>query len=105
MKLASLREGRDGQLAVVSRDLQRIRAVPQVAQNLQVALEQWESISPALREAFEQLESGREPGEPLDPARLAAPLPRAYQWLDGSAYVNHVELVRNCGFPLGHILF
>ena len=94
MKLASLRGGRDGRLAVVSRDLKRVLAVPQLAPNLQLALECWDEISPALREVFEKLESGREQGEPLDPARLAAPLPRAYQWLDGSAYVNHVELVR-----------
>ncbi len=94
MKLASLRDGLDGRLAVVSRDLQRVLVVSQLAPNLQRALERWEEISPALREVFEELESGRESGEPLDPARLAAPLPRAYQWLDGSAYVNHVELVR-----------
>ena len=94
MKLASLRDGRDGRLAVVSRDLKRVLAVPEIALTLQLALERWEEISPALRDAFEKLESGHEKGEPLDPARLAAPLPRAYQWLDGSAYVNHVELVR-----------
>jgi len=94
LKLASLRDGRDGRLAVVSRDLKRVLAVPELALTLQLALEHWEEISPALCEVFDELESGREKGEPLDTARLAAPLPRAYQWLDGSAYVNHVELVR-----------
>jgi len=94
VKLASLRDGRDGRLVVVSRDLERALEVPQLAPNLQLALERWEEICPALREASEELESGREAGEPLDPTCLAAPLPRSYQWLDGSAYVNHVELVR-----------
>ncbi len=94
MKLASLRGGADGELVVVSRDLERALRVPKLATTLQAALEDWESISPLLIREFQDLESEPTAGFRLDPAELAAPLPRAYQWLDGSAYVNHVELVR-----------
>ena len=94
MKLASLRGGADGELVVVSRDLERAERVPTLAPNLQVALEGWANISPRLQEVSDRLESDPAAGFRLDPAQLAAPLPRAYQWLDGSAYVNHVELVR-----------
>ncbi|MGQ9369359.1 fumarylacetoacetate hydrolase family protein [Azospirillum sp. ST 5-10] len=96
MKLASLKEGgRDGTLVVVSRDLTRAVAVPQVAATLQAALDHWSATEPHLRAVAAALESG-EVGEtlPFDPAACTAPLPRAYQWCDGSAYVNHVELVR-----------
>jgi len=96
MKLATLkRGGRDGTLVVVDRTLTRCRAVPEVARTLQAALDDWESVAPRLRQAYEALNSGAfaDP-EPFDPAACHSPLPRAYQWADGSAYVNHVELVR-----------
>ncbi|WP_434387943.1 fumarylacetoacetate hydrolase family protein [Melittangium boletus] len=94
MKLASLKEGRDGRLVVVSRDLSRRADASAIAPTLQAALDDWERHAPALRALAERLESGALAGEPFDPTRCAAPLPRAYQWADGSAYVNHVELVR-----------
>ncbi|PWC56613.1 fumarylacetoacetate hydrolase family protein [Azospirillum sp. TSO22-1] len=96
MKLASLKAGgRDGTLVVVSRDLTRAVAVPEIAETLQSALDRWEETEPALRIIAERLEAGHGEGAvPFDPATCAAPLPRAYQWCDGSAYVNHVELVR-----------
>ncbi len=94
MKLGSLRSGGDGRLAVVSRDLARAVLVPEISPTLQAALENWEAVAPELQAAAEQLESNSAAGFALDPAALAAPLPRAFQWLDGSAYVNHVELVR-----------
>ena len=94
MKLASLREGRDGRLVVVSRDLGQAVAVPEVAATLQQALDNWSSAGPALQHAYEKLNAGELSGMPFDEGAVAAPLPRAYQWADGSAYVNHVELVR-----------
>jgi fumarylacetoacetate (FAA) hydrolase len=94
VKLASLRAGRDGALVVVSRDLARCARVPRIAPTLQAALDDWAALAPRLEAAAKQLESGELAAEPFDPARAAAPLPRAYQWADGSAYVNHVELVR-----------
>ena len=96
MKLASLkRGGRDGTLVVVSRDLSRCLAVPDIAPTLQAALDDWPTHAPRLDEASRRLNDGEAAGpEPFDPALCAAPLPRAYQWADGSAYVNHVELVR-----------
>jgi len=96
MKLASLKQGgRDGTLIVVSSDLTRAVAAHGVADTLQAALDGWAHMEPRLRALGDRLESGAA-GEAfaLDPAALASPLPRAYQWLDGSAYVNHVELVR-----------
>jgi fumarylacetoacetate (FAA) hydrolase len=95
LKLASLKHGRDGRLVVVSRDLSRCLPVPEIAATLQQALDRWEALAPALQIASDKLNAGRH-GEAF-PARsggVAAPLPRAYQWVDGSAYVNHVELVR-----------
>ncbi len=94
MKLASLKEGRDGRLVVVSKDLSRAVAVPEIAATLQQALDDWASSRPALERVYEQLNAGDIQGEPFDETAAAAPLPRAYQWADGSAYVNHVELVR-----------
>jgi fumarylacetoacetate (FAA) hydrolase len=96
MKLASLKEGgRDGTLVVVSRDLKRaVRAAP-VAPTLQAALEDWSTVEPQLKSLYRLLNEGHMSGAfALDVATLAAPLPRAYQFLDGSAYLNHVELVR-----------
>jgi len=96
VKLASLKSGgRDGALVVVSRDLTRAVAVPQIAPTLQAALDDWEDIVPSLRSVAVMLEQGPVEGEAaFDPCSAAAPLPRAYHWVDGSAYVNHVELVR-----------
>jgi fumarylacetoacetate (FAA) hydrolase len=94
MKLATLKESRDGRLVVVSRDLTRCTAASTVAPTLQAALDDWDAAAPRLSELAHALESGLIPHQPFDPAKCAAPLPRAYQWLDGSAYVNHVALVR-----------
>jgi fumarylacetoacetate (FAA) hydrolase len=89
MKLASLNEGRDGALVVVSRDLQRcLRA----DMTLQQALDDWSRAKPELEALTLRVNDGE--GESFDEAACASPLPRAYQWADGSAYVNHVELVR-----------
>lgn len=80
---------------MVSRDLKRATAVPHIATTLQAALDDWERSAPRLLQAFEQLERDNDRGVfPFAPNKVAAPLPRAYQWIDGSAYVNHVELVR-----------
>ncbi|MEA3389258.1 fumarylacetoacetate hydrolase family protein [Sphingobium sp. CCH11-B1] len=94
MKLASLKHGRDGRLIVVSDDLSRYVGAGAVASTLQAALDDWAAVEPKLRELADDLASGSVAGAPLDATALAAPLPRAYQWADGSAYVNHVELVR-----------
>ena len=95
MKLASLKSGRDGRLHVVSRDLRRCVAADAVAPTLQRALDEWQLCAPQLEELAAALERGPLPAEfPFDPGQCAAPLPRAYQWADGSAYVSHVELVR-----------
>lgn len=95
MKLASLKAGRDGQLLVVSNDLDRAVASPEIAANMQGALDDWQNLAPRLAELAESLAAGTARGAfDLDPVDLASPLPRAYQWADGSAYVNHVELVR-----------
>ncbi|ANO51141.1 fumarylacetoacetate hydrolase family protein [Woeseia oceani] len=92
MKLASLKVGRDGQLVVVSKDLSRYLSAANVAPTLQAALDNWAQARPALEAIASTLETGG--GEPFQPEACASPLPRAYQWADGSAYVNHVELVR-----------
>ncbi len=95
MKLASLKAGRDGQLMVVSRDLTMMVGASDIAKTLQRALDNWEKTGPALKLVYEKLNEGGYPAaQPFDVTLCAAPLPRAYQWLDGSAYVNHVELVR-----------
>src|SRR6187399_2397741 len=97
MKLASLRRGgRDGRLALVSRDLARCQLVPGIAPTLQAALDDWAHFAPRLAERAASLEHSPNQADvmPFDPAQCAAPLPRAFQWVDGSAYVNHVELVR-----------
>ena len=94
MKLASLKHGRDGTLTVASRDGARVIEATDVAPTLQAALDQWAFAAPKLRELFDALATGRKHGKPLDFNALASPLPRAYQWADGSAYLAHVELVR-----------
>jgi fumarylacetoacetate (FAA) hydrolase len=101
MKLATLKDAtRDGQLAVVSRDLKRAIVVGGSAPTMQAALDDWQRIAPALAELSAALDAG-DTGNvavrhaiPFDTSLAHSPLPRAYQWLDGSAYVNHVELVR-----------
>jgi len=96
MKLASLKTGgRDGTLVVVSRDLVTCQAVPDVAPTLQRALDDWERAAPRLRQVYEALNAGTAPdADSFIEQECASPLPRAYQWADGSAYINHVELVR-----------
>ena len=96
MKLASRKAGgRDGQLVIVDRALARFIPVPTIAPTLQSALDRWHDVEPLLRDVANALEEGKVAGSrPFDPRECAAPLPRAYQWADASAYVNHVELVR-----------
>ncbi len=96
MKLATLKTGaRDGKLIVVSRDLRRAVAASEIAPTLQAALDDWPAKAPRLAQVSALLNSGRAADTfDFDPNRCHAPLPRAYQWADGSAYVNHVELVR-----------
>jgi fumarylacetoacetate (FAA) hydrolase len=96
VKLASLNSGgRDGELIVVDRALQNAVRVPAIARTLQAALDDWQRLAPELESVYADLLGGRLDGAfPFDPCACAAPLPRAYHWVDGSAYVNHVELVR-----------
>jgi fumarylacetoacetate (FAA) hydrolase len=96
MKLATLKMGgRDGTLVVVSRDLVTCQPVPEIARTLQGALDDWERLQPRLQHVYEQLNAGTAPrAESFIESECASPLPRAYQWADGSAYINHVELVR-----------
>lgn len=96
MKLATLKDGsRDGQLVVVSRDLKTAQFATAVASTLQRALDDWNFFAPQLEDIYQALNQGRARHPfPFDPAHCMAPLPRAFQWADGSAYVNHVELVR-----------
>lgn len=95
MKLASLRHGRDGMLVVVSRDLERYVAVPHIAPTLQRVMDDWTHAAPRLMRVYDLLNEGDAEGaKPFSPGDCASPLPRAYQWADGSAYVTHVELVR-----------
>ena len=94
MKLASLKGGRDGRLVVVSRDLSQAADASAVAPTLQAAIDDWSAAEPRLREIVAALEAGRIAHMPFDQAKCAAPLPRSFGWADGSAYVNHVALVR-----------
>ncbi|RIA35400.1 fumarylacetoacetate (FAA) hydrolase [Hephaestia caeni] len=94
MKLASLKHGRDGKLIVVSDDLAWYADAGHIAPTLQAALDDWGRAEPALRNLAIDLEHGAIPRERFHEHDAAAPLPRAYQWADGSAYVNHVALVR-----------
>ncbi len=94
MKLASLKGGRDGQLAVVSRDLTRAVHAGGIASTLQAALDDWQELGPQLAALAAELELGAAAGFRFRAEDCAAPLPRAFQWADGSAYVNHVQLVR-----------
>lgn len=96
MKLATYKDGsRDGQLVVVSRDLGTAHYATGIAAKMQQVLDDWNFISPQLQDLYETLNSGKaRHAFPFDPAQCMAPLPRAYQWADGSAFINHVELVR-----------
>ena len=94
MKLASLKSGRDGRLVVVSRDLAWYSPAYEIASTLQAALDDWERCEPMLKGLAESLEHGSVPRARFHEHEAASPLPRAYQWADGSAYVNHVALVR-----------
>ena len=108
MKLATQHNGsRDGQLLVVSRDMQQAIATPDIAPTLQYAIENWQRCAPLLNNKYQQLNLANEPSNNIGNSsnkmdniidftqcQLMSPLPRCYQWIDGSAYVNHVELVR-----------
>ncbi|MEM8827382.1 MAG: fumarylacetoacetate hydrolase family protein [Pseudomonadota bacterium] len=94
MKLASLRQGRDGRLVVVSKDLAWYADASHIAPTLQAALDDWDGLRPQLEKLAEDLDHETIPRERFHEREADAPLPRAYQWADGSAYVNHVELVR-----------
>ncbi|HEV7249755.1 MAG TPA: fumarylacetoacetate hydrolase family protein [Shinella sp.] len=95
MKLATLKDStRDGRLVVVSRDLTLCSEVGHIARTLQAALDDWAHVAPRLERVAEGLETGAQPTTRFHEHDAASPLPRAYQWADGSAYVNHVELVR-----------
>src|SRR3954470_1162070 len=94
MKLGSLKGGRDGRLVVVSRDLAWCADATHVAPTLQAALDDWERLGPQLQLLATDLEHGTIPRDRFHEREALAPLPRAYQWADGSAYVNHVQLVR-----------
>jgi fumarylacetoacetate (FAA) hydrolase len=94
MRLASLKSGRDGLLVVVSRDLAWFADAGDIAPTLQAALDDWQEHEPALRALAEALEREEVERQPFDETMVSSPLPRAYQWADGSAYVNHVALVR-----------
>ena len=95
MKLASLKHGRDGKLVIVSKDLSKAIPATGIADTLQQALDDWANIAPKLEARFQALNAGEIADSiAFDQTACASPLPRAYQWADGSAYVNHVELVR-----------
>ena len=95
MKLASLKGSRDGRLCVVNKQLTQATLVDDIAPTLQYALDNWQTIAPVLQTVYQKLnEQQISEAFPFDPQQCTAPLPRAFQWADGSAYVNHVELVR-----------
>lgn len=95
MKLASLNDGtRDGSLIVVSRDLTRYCHATEIAPTMQAALDEWDRCAPLLETLFNAVQSGSATCQVFNPTAAHSPLPRAYQWADGSAYVNHVQLVR-----------
>jgi len=95
MKLATYKnDTRDGTLMIVSRDLTEACSAEGICSTMQQALDNWQAIAPQLQMRYEQLNSGQRESIAFDASRCESPLPRAYQWADGSAYVNHVELVR-----------
>ena len=96
MKLSTLKSNsRDGRVVLVDRDMKMAAAIADIGSTMQQLLDNWSAIEPALQERYESLNRGKlEGAEPFDVAKVAAPLPRAYQWCDGSAYLSHAELVR-----------
>jgi fumarylacetoacetate (FAA) hydrolase len=95
MKLASLRHGRDGILVVVSKDLNQAVKADGIAPTLQSALDRWSDVAPALQKLSDDLNAGKlKDAAPFEASLAHSPLPRAFQWVDGSAYLHHVELVR-----------
>jgi fumarylacetoacetate (FAA) hydrolase len=94
MKLASINQGRDGVLIVVDNQMQRYVSATEIAPNLQAALDNWDNCKEPLAALYLQLENGEIDSQAFNSEICASPLPRAFQWADGSAYVNHVELVR-----------
>lgn len=94
MKLASLKQGRDGQLIVVNKHMQRYVSASEIAPTLQAALDNWDTCKAPLEALYQQLENEEINSQRFTPESCASPLPRAFHWADGSAYVNHVELVR-----------
>ena len=94
MKLASINQGRDGQLVVVDNQMQRYVSATEIAPTLQAALDNWDNCKEPLAALYLQLENGEIDSQAFNSEICASPLPRAFQWADGSAYVNHVELVR-----------
>ncbi len=95
MKLATLRDGtRDGVLIVIGPHDDTYAHAAAIAPTLQAALDEWDDMEAPLRNLARALAHGEAPSHPLDPSRLGPPLPRAYEWIDGSAFLNHVRLVR-----------
>lgn len=95
MKLGTLKtESRDGKLAIVSKDLKRYVTCESISPTLQFALDNWDKVEPELNKHYEKLNSDTSSGEKVDTSLFTAPLPRAYEWIDGSAYINHIVLVR-----------
>lgn len=94
MKLASINQGRDGELIVVDNQMQRYVSATEIAPTLQAALDNWDNCKEPLAALYLQLENGEIDSQAFNSEICASPLPRAFQWADGSAYVNHVELVR-----------
>lgn len=94
MKLASLKHGRDGHLIIVSRDLKTAIDAGEIVGTMQAALDDWATYAPLLQSRYDALNEGKGDYFTFVPEACASPLPRAYQWADGSAYINHVELVR-----------
>jgi len=94
MKLASINQGRDGELIVVDNQMQRYVLATEIAPTLQAALDNWDNCKEPLAALYLQLENGEIDSQAFNSEICASPLPRAFQWADGSAYVNHVELVR-----------
>lgn len=107
MKLATLKTtGRDGSLVVVNRELTQAKSVPEIALTMQGALDNWAALEPKLQKVYQALNAGECGSVAFDACQAAAPLPRAYQWLDGSAYLSHVERVRKArGADLPKSLF
>ena len=95
MKLGSLKSSsKDGQLVVVSQDNKKMVSAKDVAENLRIAVENWSETRPALTDLYERLNQGQLSGEAVEPEKFHSPLPRTFQWIDGSAFIQHIKLVR-----------